>query len=236
MKTLTILLNLLPLGLFAQIIPANLHEFILQPGKDTTWCDILREQDDHLIVLRNGKEVKVPKSSLAAWRDGDLASVPFRYNEVGEVEYQSVEIADSMSATAIYQAVRLWFVETFPDSREVLEVDDKEQGLLIGTGWSNISGGSVGPYPIDNKLWFTLKIEIKEGRYRWKLYNLQRQAPPTSIDYSPDKFSLESAYPPGKPPGDKVNRKFKKSTLENLQSTINSLRAAVKKAKKSDGW
>jgi hypothetical protein len=73
-------------------------------------------------------------------------------------------------ATKIYTAVQVWFANTFKDSKYVLKVEDKEAGKLVGRG-------SILYIPFlyygEQYLTYGLEIDIKKGKYRYKIYDLK---------------------------------------------------------------
>lgn len=91
--------------------------------------------------------------------------IPFSKLESGEIGWTDIVEAPGLSKSDIYTKVRIWFSESFKSSNHVLQMDDKDSGIIIGKGNTRISGkgGIVGfDYVTD----FTIKIEIKDGRYR----------------------------------------------------------------------
>lgn len=77
------------------------------------------------------------------------------------------EIPD-LSKNEIYDKTLLWVASKFVDSKEVLEIQDKENGLIVGKGIAMFSLSKSITAPTR----FTMKIDIKDGRYRIKFNNL----------------------------------------------------------------
>ena len=51
------------------------------------------------------------------------------------VEYQEViEFDSEIDKSTLFNRTRLWLAEAFVDSKEVIELEDKEAGLLVGNG------------------------------------------------------------------------------------------------------
>jgi hypothetical protein len=61
----------------------------------------------------------------------------------------------------IHVAARNWLALTFQDAKQVIEVDDREAGRIIGRGAVEVS--SIG---IVSPVRFTVMIESKDGRLR----------------------------------------------------------------------
>jgi len=94
-----------------------------------------------------------------------LAQEP--YVKVEIVELDTATTADEMRARA-----RRWFVDTFKDAKEVIQMDDPNTNTIVGKGSFqyrptilNSSEGRI--YPVQ----FSIEIQCKKGRYRVRLYD-----------------------------------------------------------------
>lgn len=73
---------------------------------------------------------------------------------------QVVEI--SMQKDQIYTRSRAWFVQYYVSAKSVLQMEDSQNGILMGVGATNfIYMGMVNEW-----LEYVLKIEAKDGKYR----------------------------------------------------------------------
>lgn len=93
------------------------------------------------------------------------------------IVYQGIVNVDTLDKQIdLYNKSREWVVNTFVSSKAVLELDDKSGGILIG------KGSAVYPIQADGLLWgtalqditvnFSIKIDCKQGKYQFKIYNL----------------------------------------------------------------
>lgn len=136
----------------------------------------------------------------------------------GHIFYQeAVEFSD-ISQEDAYVNTKKWFATTFNDSKEVIRLEDKETGIIIGVG--------VMPVPYMQVTWnwkFELKFEFKDGRYRYTLSDFK-------ITYQgkeyPDTMYLES------------EKKKVKEHLVDLDRKINALISNFKTEipKAEDDW
>ena len=224
MKTLIFLL--IPVGLFGQVIESMPESITMKDGTVVS-VTITDEDDQYVYFEKDGKDRKVQKAVLKDYYRGELWKIPFKYDDSGNVSYSEVVKVDSVKKDLLFNAARVWFADLYTDSKIVLELDDRESGVLVGTGWSDIYSGMV-----PAKLWTTVKIEVKDERYRYTLSNIQFQHQPhPSLNQS--KQSVNRIWPDGKelPRG---KQKFKESTLRDLQSIIDSIKSAMEKTKHSD--
>ncbi|HNW89863.1 MAG TPA: DUF4468 domain-containing protein [Bacteroidales bacterium] len=67
---------------------------------------------------------------------------------------------DSISKNALYSAAQSWFAESFKDSKNVLEISDKEAGKLFGKGKAALGN-------LHGNLNFNITIIVKENKYKY---------------------------------------------------------------------
>lgn len=79
-----------------------------------------------------------------------------------------VENADSKS---IFVAVKSWFGMNFVSAKSVIEVEDKDAGLIIGNSLVPYSKGGLSYSAYEGDLKFTLKIQIKDNRFKVTVSN-----------------------------------------------------------------
>ena len=87
-------------------------------------------------------------------------------------EYTEVVQVPDKNADQLYSSAREWFVETFKSAKDVLQMDDPVAGKLIGKGYSAVpiqSGGIT----VDTKMKYTIKIFVKEGRYKYEITDIR---------------------------------------------------------------
>lgn len=84
------------------------------------------------------------------------------YEEIGEASGEKSEI---------YIKARKWFVDNFRNAKSVLQVEDKESGILTGKALYIYSFHS-GLNTSDVSLYFTLNVDIRDGKYRIQFYDM----------------------------------------------------------------
>lgn len=97
----------------------------------------------------------------------------------GEKDVVSVVEANGKTKDQIYIATKAWIAETFKSAKAVIEVDSRQDGLIIGNG--------IIPYPCSGvadcmgtgtfNVSFTLKSEIKDNKYRISFTNIHILTP-----------------------------------------------------------
>lgn len=182
------------------------------------------------------------------------------YSEVVQVEGKTSE--------ELYVAAREWFAVTFNSANEVLQMDDPMAGKLVGKGATSVSefyttGKGLTAVPVSMQ-WdpnFTMKIEVREGRYKCtvsdvsiKSYNELIGA--TEVPFSRYTDQLETfkngsdpEWVRNNPPqGMKMNKSMARATAQSneahyklvvktenkIKALMNSLEAAMKKDSEDD--
>lgn len=77
-----------------------------------------------------------------------------------------VKLSDStVNKNVLFSDALVWFVNTYNHPKIVLQLEDRDAGRLIGKG--------VQPFePNKPKLSYSIEIELKKGKYRYRVYDL----------------------------------------------------------------
>lgn len=116
--------------------------------------------------------------------------------ENGKVIYQEVIEAKGVSAENLYNSARLWFLENFKYSKEVIQYESKETGIVSGNGNTDFGISSIMNTYVENTLFFTITIEVKEEKFRYKITDLSvtQAAVPSARTPIEQFFSEEWMY------------------------------------------
>lgn len=99
--------------------------------------------------------------------------------ENGVVTYTAVIHVESADKNTLYTRAKKWFVDTYKSAKDVIQLDDKENGEITGKGNFKISYYTRDPY-----ISHTVSIFVKDGRYKYII---------TGFSYSDnqnEKFSI----------------------------------------------
>src|SRR4051812_34588515 len=89
------------------------------------------------------------------------------------ISYSEV-VESAAGKDQLFQRARQWYNETFSDSKQVLQIADKETGELSGQGFMLVPVKAK-YWKSDNAFWqlaFTVNVWIKEGKYKYEFSNL----------------------------------------------------------------
>jgi len=144
-----------------------------------------------------------------------------------KIYFSEVVTTDGLSKDVLYQNSRVFFADVFKSSNNVIQLDDKENGILIGKGFSNIyAKASVrdGIYIILDftatvQMWFSIKIQFKDGRYKYEIYDVYFIG---NSEYADNNKSYSGEYIFNK------IRLTKKSSTENLLKCKSAVENEIK--------
>lgn len=95
----------------------------------------------------------------------------FKKDENGNIIHSKIFDFENQSKDKLYGKVKMYFAEIFKSSNDVIQLDDKENGIIIGKGITHFNVQN-GKYTFKCKLNFTLKVSIKENKCKIEVYNI----------------------------------------------------------------
>lgn len=114
-------------------------------------------------------------------------------NETGKIAYSDIIKFDSFAKDDIFIKANEWFVNVFNSADNVIQLNSKEDGVIIGKGFSKLTSKPSAVY-VTSKLYYTIKIEVKEGRYKYSIYDIYYLAYPDVYNPSPSPLTSEFLY------------------------------------------
>ncbi len=86
------------------------------------------------------------------------------------VGIQEVVKLDSTTQKELYSRAKLFFAESFKSAKKVIQLDDGSS-IIVGKGITTFTSGK-GLTKANIDISFLLKIELKEGQYRYTISNI----------------------------------------------------------------
>ena len=114
------------------------------------------------------------------------------------IKFAGVVAVPGVSAAELQARAREWVALTFQDARQVTQLDDIGRGVLIGRGytstWVDASAKRAGS---SVPLAFTFRLEFRDGRYRYEVFDLgaplyPQQAEAPSLNAAPGVASQQA--------------------------------------------
>lgn len=152
----------------------------------------------------------------------------------GKVTYSGVVQVDNMNKDELYKMTRRWFIDTYKSAKDVIQLDDKENGEVIGKGFFETIWQVTFYYKMNINIWQTIKIQVKDNKYKYEI-----------TDFNVKYHSSASQYTSGsnidmplelwnKGRDDNNKKTYTKIDLE-VNSIITSLEKYIK-SKPKDDW
>ena len=116
-------------------------------------------------------------------------------DEKGNVVYSDIVDVPGLSGDQLYTSARIWFLEKFKSSKDVIQYEEREAGIVAGNGIMTVDDMALG-YLIQTKISFSIRIETKDERFRYQISNLKVEGLDKSLEYRPIEyvFSKERLY------------------------------------------
>lgn len=98
----------------------------------------------------------------------------------GKIYFNEVIQVDSITKDLLYYNAKVFFAEVFKSANDVIQMDDKENGVLIGKGFTNVYAKAVFrdgliiylDFTGTVQMWYTIKIQCKDNRYKYDIYDI----------------------------------------------------------------
>jgi hypothetical protein len=149
------------------------------------------------------------------------------------VTYQGVVKVDGVSKDDLYTRSREWFAKTFVSAQDVLQMDDRQSGKIIGKG-SSYGFYTVLMTPVTYYLKYTVSVTVKDGRYRYEISSFSMDAVSTS-SVTGGSFPVEgylSAYEAKRGALYKVSKRLIPHVSKTGTSLAESLQEALRQPAK----
>jgi hypothetical protein len=159
------------------------------------------------------------------------------------VTYQQIANTPGINKADLYSKAREWFAVSFKAANNVLHMDDKENGKLIGRGsFSDIYNMTVNgmTVPVQYIIEFTINVTVKDFKYRIILSDFEFKDSASSLP-----TPIETYYSNMGMFKEKLPAKFQKAAMEmqahvlafinsNGNGTLESFNNGIMKAKRDD--
>ncbi len=134
-------------------------------------------------------------------------------DDSGKYQYQGVVTVSGKSQAELYDAAKEWIALNFRSAQDVIQLDDRENGLLIAKGY----------FPIfmmlhERHIYHTIRLDTKDGRYRYTVNDFEFHTP------GQPRLSLERAN---------LSQKNGDSIDAEVKTLLESIKAAMRKGEEA---
>jgi hypothetical protein len=153
--------------------------------------------------------------------------------------FSRVVSIENVSKNELYDRAKSWFAETYKSAKDVIQMDDKEAGKLIGKGNfrydSKVFSGST---QTTGWISYTITLQVKDNKYRYEITNFRHDGNGdydfgliTSSENCP--YEMKSTFKNWR---DKVWKDIKSTIAPNADDIVLSLTSYMNKQAKKDDW
>jgi len=156
--------------------------------------------------------------------------------------FSEVVKLDSTKKIELYSRAREWFVKTYNSADDVLQMDDKESGKLLGKAFNDITFESIMGSMFTTRMFYTVKIYIKDGRYKYEITDIYYKSyasahVPSMTTYPDDWFIPEEKVFKSNGKEKVINKGYRNATLESINNLILNLKNSMNiQEKENNSW
>lgn len=109
-------------------------------------------------------------SAKKVWKDPNAKEI-FPRDATGKIVYTEVIEMPNMTKDILYSRAYEWFAKTFNSAQNVIQMQDKENGKIVGKGsFGDINiTANLGLVTIEGKVNFTISVYLKDGKYKYEI-------------------------------------------------------------------
>lgn len=82
-----------------------------------------------------------------------------------------VNVDTSLTKLELYSRAREWFAKAYNSSQNVIQMDDKESGKIVGKALTQVYHKALGSNYPSGYINYTISIYLKDGRYKYEITN-----------------------------------------------------------------
>jgi len=169
--------------------------------------------------------------ALTYGQDSIFSAVPLKN---GKIYYSGIVNIDSVSKDELYYRAKRWFVDTYSSAQDNIQIDDKENGEIVGKGCFRTYWDVTLLSGMEVNICQTVRILIKDGKYKYEFKDFFIRyyvAPDQSTNGSDVDMQLENWKSYSKKNSQRIFKKIDAS----VNDLIRSLSAALK-TKPEEWW
>lgn len=92
-----------------------------------------------------------------------------------KLTFSEVIPTENLSKMDIYAALRGWVATSYNSAQDVIQMDDKDTGIIICSALFEYSYGKLQYKAYEGVIKYTLKLQIKDGRFKAEMGNIIHQ-------------------------------------------------------------
>lgn len=161
-------------------------------------------------------------------------------SSTGLITYSEVVPVHDVAKDELYTRARVWFAKTFKSANHVIQMEDKENGILIGKAAMKVYHKAMVTH-YHGLINYTVTIQVKDGRFKYSISDFNHTASgatATNEDYGPCEEMINTKHNTmGVSHQSIYNQYFKQIKLE-MEGLSNDIKTSLAKpaTDTSDDW
>ena len=102
---------------------------------------------------------------------GLLLIASLNINAQENLKFEKVIKTDSIGKSLLYATINDWFASTYNSANDVIQMSDKDAGIIIGNGSMSYSKKGMFYMCYSGYLKYTIKVYVKDNRFKVVLTN-----------------------------------------------------------------
>ncbi|PHN06830.1 DUF4468 domain-containing protein [Flavilitoribacter nigricans] len=232
MKTSIIIAALLMSTLsFSQVVQPSAPDTLILKSGQLAEAEIVDREGGDLKYYLLGKEDELRRSPIRMFKEiieHSFSEQKFARSDEGKILYSEVVPVEGLTASNIFTLSKEYLADTYGNLDKVIELEDKELGMILVEGLFTIWIEHLGT-AFEYKVWHSLKLEMKDNRYRYQLYNFEVQFGLEDRVAAESMFSDEENL-------NKAQIKVKDKILKSIHLFGNDIKKNIVARSKDDKW
>jgi hypothetical protein len=146
--------------------------------------------------------------------------------KAGTIIYERIEPVGKQKRE-LYINARRWFVDYFKNTRAAIQTEDRNNGLMTGTGYIQVPVTdqlNKGYYPVK----FTIQVDSKNNMFRYRLYDFTFESDNANGTFPAESLVARLTGTSNTGPTKHSSRRLLENLEAAIYNTIYSLNAAMK--------
>jgi hypothetical protein len=181
-------------------------------------------------------------ASIHAFGQKETPKLPID-EDTKRITYSDVIMVDSsVTKNELFSRAREWFAKTYNSSTDVVQMEDKENGKLVGKALTQVYHKAMGSNYPSGHINYTISLYFKDGRYKYEITNFHHTGQLVSggriPDYGVCEDMINTTHKTMGFSNQKTYNYYLTQLDENITTLIVSLKNTmnVKVSSKKDDW
>jgi len=115
-----------------------------------------------------------------AFTQKETPNLPFD-KTTNKITYSEVILVDSLTTKQeLFSRAREWFAKTYKSSTNVIQMEDKESGKIVGKALMQVYHKQFGMIGESGYINYTISLYLKDGKYKYEITNFYHSGQFTS--------------------------------------------------------